>query len=334
LPHRAAVAAAAKRSTMAPKAPTIVSVALNPAIDRTLEVPNLEIGTHVRGRLASIQPAGKAVNVARLLGTLGTDCILTGFVGEGDRGRFERSFHQTPVRVEMFEVRSATRENITLVDPARKVDTHIRDVGFRLSAEDLERLRKKLGILAARGSYVLFAGSLAAGMTADQFTGLLDVCAAKGARVAVDSSGPGLESVRETKHLWLVKPNAEELGEIAGRPVTSDAPLRATAESLLAHIDEVVVTLGADGAYLFRRDGAWRARPEIPPERVIKTVGSGDALLAGFVHSHAAGKTPQECLRWGVACGTASTMQVRAGQVDPQDVQAVLKKTELAAVEI
>ena len=319
---------------MARTTPTIVSVALNPAIDRTLEVPNLQIGRHARGRLVSIQPAGKAVNVARLLGTLGTECILTGFVGEGDRARFERSFDQAPVRVEMFEVRGATRENITLVDPTRKADTHIRDVGFSLAPEDLERLKKKLGILAGRGAYVLFAGSLAADMTAGEFADLLDVCAAKGARVAVDSSGTGLETVRQTRPLWLVKPNREELGEIAGREVTSDARLRATAESLLKHIDEVVVTLGAGGACLFCRDGAWRATPEVEPERVVNTVGSGDALLAGFVHSHAAGKAPQECLRWGVACGTASTMQVRAGEIKAEDVQACLEKVDVAAVDV
>jgi len=319
---------------MARTTPTIVSVALNPAIDRTLETPNLRVGSHARGHLMSIQPAGKAVNVARLLGTLGTECILTGFIGEGDRARFEKSFDQAPVRVEMFEVRGATRENITLVDPVRKADTHIRDVGFSLTPENLERLKKKLGILAGRGTYVLFAGSLTAGMTAGEFADLLDVCAAKGARVAVDSSGAGLEPLRQMRHLWLVKPNREELGEIAGQEVASDARLRATAESLLAHIDEVVVTLGASGACLFCREGAWRARPEIDPERVVNTVGSGDALLAGFVHSHAAGRAPEECLRWGVACGTASTMQVRAGEVDPDDVQAVLKKIELAAVEM
>jgi len=327
---------------MARNRPTIVSVALNPAIDRTLQVQDLEVGSHARGRLMSIQPAGKAVNVARLLATLGAECILTGFVGEGDRGRFERSFDGVPVRVEMFEVRGTTRENITLVDPARKVDTHVRDVGFHLTAEDLGRLRKKLGILAGREAYVLFAGSLAAGMTADAFADLLEVCAAKGARVAVDSSGPGLLAVRpdrgrpnrdRARHLWLVKPNIDELGEMAGRPVEGNAGIRATAESLLAHIDEVIVTLGAGGAYLFRRDGAWRATPEIDDERLINTVGSGDALLAGFVHSHAAGRGPEECLRWGVACGTASTMQVRAGEVRPEDVQALLEKVEVEAVD-
>ena len=317
---------------MAKRTPTIVAVALNPALDRILQVPNLEIGSHLRGKLVSIQPAGKAVNVARLLGALSTPCILTGFVGEADRDRFKRSFDETPVRVEMFEGRGITRENITLVDPERGVETHVRDVGFPVAPEDLERLRKKLAILAGKGSYVLFAGSLPPGMTADDFAVLLEACAEKGAYVAVDSSGPGLEALRGARNLWLVKPNRQELAEIAGREAVEEADIRATAESLRKRIEQVIVTLGPDGAYLFCREGAWRAKPHIDPAAVVKTVGSGDALLAGFVQGHVTGKGPAECLRLGVACGTASTLQMRAGLVNPYDVKACLENVELKAL--
>jgi 1-phosphofructokinase family hexose kinase len=286
----------------------------------------------MRGRLVSIQPAGKAVNVARLLGMLGTPCILTGFVGQGDRDRFERSFAKTLVRVEMFEGDAPTRENITLVDPQHGVETHIRDVGFPLTEDDLERLGKKLTILASKGSYVILAGSLPPNMSAEAFADLLAICQKKGAYVAVDSSGPGLEAVRKAKGLWLVKPNRSELAEIAGRPVEKEEDIRAAAEPLIKNVRFLVVTLGAEGAYLFCREGIWRARPHADDQPVIKTVGSGDALLAGFVHAHAARKRPPDCLRWGVACGTAATLQIKAGVVNPYDVKACMEKVELVAV--
>jgi len=315
---------------MARTTPTIVAVALNPSWDRTIEVPDLEVGRHVRGRLLSVHAAGKAVNVARLLAALGTPAILTGFVGEGDRDRFAASFAKTGVRVEMFEVADAvTRENVTLVDPARGVDTHVRDAGFSLSADDLERLTKKLRILAGKGTYVLFTGSLTPGMEADAFASLLRVCVEKGARVAVDSSGPGLEAVGRVAGLWLLKPNRLELAEIAGRPVDTDEAVRAAAEALREAVDEVVVTLGADGAMLFARGGAWCARPHRDPEAVINTVGAGDAFLAGYVQRHAAGAKPADCLRYGVACGTAATLQLAAGRINPQDIKTVLEKVDV-----
>jgi 1-phosphofructokinase family hexose kinase len=312
---------------MADEAPSIVTVALNAAFDRILRVPDLQVGAHVRGSLASVQPAGKATNVARLLGLLGTPCILTGFVGEGDRPRFERSFQGSPVRVEMFEARGATRENITLIDPTRGTETHIRQAGFALTADDLQ-----LSILAGQGAHVVLAGSLPPSMEAETFAHLLEVCQAKGACVAVDSSGPGLAAIRHRRGLWLIKPNREELAEIAGRPVRTEDDVRAAAAALLEHVEQIVVTLGAEGALLVTRDGAWRARPHIGTRAVIKTVGSGDALMAGFVRCHAAGRPAPDCLRYGVACGTAATFQLRAGEISPDDVKACLENVELTAV--
>jgi 1-phosphofructokinase len=317
---------------MPDKVSVIVTVALNAAFDRILRVPDLQVGAHVRGSLISVQPAGKATNVARLLGLLGTPCILTGFVGEGDRPRFERSFQGSPVRVDLIETAGATRENITLIDPARGTETHIRDAGFALTADDLDRLARRLSDLAGQGAYVVFSGSLPPEMEAEAFARLLEVCQAKGARVAVDSSGPGLAAIRHRRGLWLIKPNREELAELAGRPVRTEDDVRAAAAALLEHVEQIVVTLGAEGALLVTRDGAWRARPHIGTRAVIKTVGSGDALMAGFVRCHAAGRPAPDCLRYGVACGTAATMQMRAGEINPDDVKACLENVALTAV--
>jgi fructose-1-phosphate kinase PfkB-like protein len=178
---------------------------------------------------------------------------------------------------------------------------------------------------------VIFSGSLPPEMEAERFAGLLEVCLKKGARVAVDSSGPGLAAVRRVRGLWLIKPNREELAELAGRPIETDPEIRAAATALLDHADEVVVTVGAEGAHLFTRRGAWRARPPIPRRPFVKSVGSGDAFLAGYVLSHGAGKSPPDCLRYAVACGTAATMQERAGEVEAEDVEECLEEVELIA---
>ena len=308
----------------------IIAVSLNAAVDRTLEAPGLAIGGHVRGRLLSIQPAGKAVNVARLLGTLGRPCVLTGFVGQGDRDRFKESFKRTRVRVEMFEGRGPTRENITLIDPARGVETHVRDEGFPLADDDLERIKKKLAILAAPGAYVIFAGSLPPDLTAEAFGRLLACGRQRGARLALDSSGPGLEPVRRGQPVWLVKPNRDELADLAGRDVRTEADVRAAAEALRGRAEIVVVTLGEGGACAFGPEGAWRAVPHSDPDAVVNTVGAGDGLLAGFIHAHAGGADLAECLRRGVATGTAATHKVRSGVVDPADAEACYRQVDLA----
>jgi 1-phosphofructokinase family hexose kinase len=331
--------------------PAIIAVALSVSLDRILEVPDLAVGSHLRGRLVSVQPAGKATNVARLLAALGTPCVLTGFVGHSDQERFQQSFRGAPVRVELFEGEGATRENITLVDPQRGTETHIREVGPSLTADDLERLAAKLAGLVSPGAYVVFAGSLPPGVDAGAFGRLLEVCRERGARVAVDTSGPGLEAVRGARGLWLVKPNREEFSELVGpiqasrggacpelvegspHPPRTPSDIRAAAGPLLDRIEQVLVTLEGDGACLITHGGAWQARPPQMGRRIVKTVGAGDAVLAGFLHAHAAGKPPNECLRLSVACGTASCFQMRAGEVGLEDVQTLLGGVNLAEIE-
>jgi 1-phosphofructokinase len=333
---------------MSNRSPRIVAVSLNASFDRTLEVPDLQVGSHVQGRLVAVHPAGKAANVARLLGLMKTPCTLTGFVGRGDLARFQESFQGTPVAVDLLEAGGRTRENITLIDPVRGTETHIRQAGFTLTDDDLERLAGRLADLAAPGAYVAFAGSLPPGVDADRFGRLIRICREKGARVAVDSSGPGLEAVCRASGLWLLKPNREELAELtpllrgespypprtmdrAAGAIEDDADLRAAALPLLAHAEQVIVTLGADGACLFTREGAWRARPPRLGPRGVKTVGAGDALLAGFIQARAAGNVPPDDLRQGVAWAAASCLQMRAGEVNAEDVAACLEGVDLSS---
>jgi len=304
---------------------SILSVSLNTAFDRLLEVPGLEIGGHVRARLLAIQPAGKSVNVARILGLLGTPAVLTGFVGRGDRPSFERSFRGRPVRIDLIETASPTRQNVTMIDPRGNVETHVREAGFPVLAADLARLSKRLAKLCRRGACVHFGGSLPPGMKAAAFGKLLAVCGRRGTRVSVDTSGEGLVAVRKAKGLWLLKPNRLELAELSGRAVEREADLLAAAASLLGRTENVLVSVGAEGAYLVTAAGAWHAKADVAPGRIVKTVGCGDALVAGFLKASTEGRAPPACLRLAVATGTAAAFQACAGVAAAKDVRAVAR---------
>ena len=311
---------------------SVISVTLNPAIDRTFEVPGFQLGAHQRGRLLSIQPGGKGVNVARILGILGTQCILTGFVGHQDRALYEESLIPRHVQCELFDVPGHTRDNFTIVDPQKSIETHIRDVGFEITEPDLNRLNKKLGILAGPDAVVIFTGSLPRGISGDDFKALIRRCQDKGSRVAIDSSGDGLSAIRKLDGITLIKPNCEELSQITEQNTQSQADMLRAARSLLDRIDLVVVTAGPSGACLVTADGAWQATPHDLQKPVLNSVGCGDALLAGFVHRYAAGVPPQEALRYSVATGTAASFQVRCGEVEVADVDDCYKQVSLETV--
>jgi len=302
-----------------PGSPDIVCVTLNPAVDRTLEVRGLDVGQHVKGRLVSRHPAGKAVNVARVLQHLGQPCVLTGFVGETERAMFERSFDSSLVHTQLFGLDSPTRENITLVDPEKGLETHIRDEGPDIGSDDQERLVKKLRILAKPNMWLVMAGSLPRGLDVGRLREILQAVMERGARVVLDSSEGALGIVQDLP-VWLIKPNQSELAALSGRKTGTRDEIVAAVHGVKRVAQIILVSAGQEGCYLVEGDTILHGRMRESPKRVTNTVGSGDALLAGFLAARAGGLDPQNCVRRAVATATSACLQLRAGEIDPDEV--------------
>jgi 1-phosphofructokinase family hexose kinase len=313
--------------------PQIVCVTLNPAVDRTYEVDGLEIGQHAKGRLVFAHPAGKAVNVARVLQHLGSPCILTGFVGEAQRPLFEESFDPKIVHAQLFGVPYPTRENVTLVDVSRGTETHVRDIGHPVTDDDITKLTRKLEILSRPGVWMVFAGSLPQGLAVECYWSLLQAVVGKGARVVLDSSEAALAVVRRVP-VWLIKPNRRELAELTGMPAETAGQIVAAVRSLGKAAQVALVSAGADGCYFVDRRRALHARLTRLPRQAVNTVGCGDALLAGFLAARAQGRRVEECLRHAVAAGTGACFHLRAGEVDPAEVARIVPQVEVQPLDL
>lgn len=289
---------------------TIITVTLNPAVDKALRVPGFRVGNHARAEPISLQPGGKGVNVARGVSRLGGRAGAFVLVGARERHIFAERLAEEGVEARFRTVQGMTRFNTTIVDPEEHTTTHLREPGFDVAAEDLSALRDALIAWLADApapAAVVFAGSIPPGMDADDFAGMLGACAEAGARVIVDTNGPALRAAVESGAADAVKPNLEELSECLGRPV-SRQDAAAEAAALLDRVDTVLLTLGREGAYLVDRDGVIGRCCPVDDSRVRNTVGCGDAFLAGWLYGRQRGDGPAESLSWAVAAGAASAM--------------------------
>jgi 1-phosphofructokinase family hexose kinase len=318
---------------------SIITVTLNPAIDRVIEVAGFAVGAHQRGRLLDRVPAGKGVNVSRVLASLGVESIATGFVGAEELGFFEHFLAGGPergagpaVRPQLLAVHGHTRENITIIDPKSGIETHIRDLGFKVSPADVDRLRKKLNLLAKPGAVVALCGSLPPGMAIDAAVGLVDLAMAKGASVAVDGSGALLRALAD-RSLWLLKPNIQELAEAVGRAgdSLSDDDVVTHGRALGENAEVVIVSRGSAGGYLFAEGSVWLGQVSIDAELIRSTVGCGDALLAGFIAARLRGHDPRESYRHALAVATAAALEPAPGCVDPAEVANLLPAASVEA---
>ncbi len=296
----------------------VIAVTLNPTLDRTLEVASLEPGgVHEVERSVSVA-GGKGVNVARVCQALGGRSLASGLLA-GETGRLlARRLEEEGIEGRWIWTGGETRSNVTVVDRRSGKDMHFIETGPEVAPGELEELEAVLSQATREGDWVVFSGRPARGLPDSCYGRLIALVRSRGARVALDSSGPALLCGVEARP-DILKPNAAELEEIAGKKLRGrDEVLEAVTALAGSGIGTVAASRGVEGVLAATSDGVWEAVP--PSMEMIYSVGSGDAFLAGLVHGLGARRGLEEALRLGVACGCANALVPGAGMLCLEDV--------------
>jgi 1-phosphofructokinase len=278
----------------------IITLTLNPSLDRTVEVERLERGAVIRGLSSRVEPGGKGVNVTRALLANGVPSRPVLTCGGEEGHHLVRLLQADGVQPVCVWIDEHTRSNLTLAEPDGTV-TKVNEPGPELTSGDFERVEAALLAEVARPSaWVVVCGSMPPGLPITSFTTLCRRIVASGVRLAVDTSGPALQAAARAGAA-LLKPNREELAEVVGQSLPSLGDVIAAARELTSTgAGAVLVSLGAEGAVLVDGDGI--SIGSAPVARPRSAVGAGDALLAGFLAAGAKGDTAlAEALAWGAA---------------------------------
>ena len=132
------------------------------------------------------------------------------------------------------------------------------------------------------------------------------------------------------------------LSDVHGNAIALEAVRKAIAKErpdLVAVAGDLVLN-GPDpsGAVDILREmeaaGAAIVSGNTEPLEPVSTVGSGDAFLAGYVAARYEGRSPEECLAYGVACGAESTQHFGAGTLDRREVERLLSRVELSELDV
>ncbi|WFE28412.1 1-phosphofructokinase [Solwaraspora sp. WMMD791] len=277
----------------------ILTLTLNPSLDRAVEVDDLVRGEVIRATGTRLDPGGKGVNVSRALLANGVPTVAVLPCGGDDGEQLVRLLAVEGVEVITVAIAGRTRSNLTLAEPDGTV-TKVNEPGPTLSVAEFEAITARLLRTAERADWVVVCGSLPPGLSLDAFGQLCRRLVDAGLRLAVDTSGPPLRTAAQAGAA-LVKPNREELAEVVGRPLdTLDDVVDAAQQVRAWGAGTVLASLGAQGAVLVDADGVHTGDSRVEHPR--STVGAGDALLAGFLAAGAAGPDAlAEGLAWGAA---------------------------------
>ena len=264
----------------------IVTLTLNPSLDRTVEIGELARGAVIRAGSARLDPGGKGVNVTRALiaNQIPSRAVLP---CGGDEGyQLAGLLHAEGVEVIAVPIAAHTRSNVALAEADGTI-TKINEPGARLTPHELDALTEAVQTAAGRAGWVAACGSLPPGVPVEFYADLCRRCADQGVKVAVDTSGPALLAAVEARPA-LIKPNRDELAAAVGSKIETVQDVVDAAQALRSWgAQAVLASLGADGAVLVTDAGAIAGEARVAAPR--SSVGAGDALLAGFLAAGAAG---------------------------------------------
>ncbi|MFD2787481.1 1-phosphofructokinase family hexose kinase [Hymenobacter rubripertinctus] len=287
--------------------PRIVTLTLNPTVDKSTTAGQIIPDQKLRCTPPKFEPGGGGINVSRALKRLATDSVAVFPVG-GPSGLLLRQLlsaeeiEQCPIETEGW-----TRENFIVVDTSTGQQYRFGMPGAELRPGEQQQVIRVLQELTELPEFLVISGSLPPGVEPDFLVQVARAAKKLGVKVVVDTSGPALLALL-AEGVYLAKPNVGELSKMTGVEELDSEAVAGAARQLVENgkCEIVVVSMGPQGACVVAANHA----DYIPAPSVKKrsTVGAGDSMVAGLVYGLVSGRSLRETARFGVACGTAATM--------------------------
>ncbi len=299
----------------------IVTVTFSPCIDKSTSIQKLLPDKKLQCAAPKLEPGGGGINVARAIKKLGGEATAI-FPSGGYTGKyFNHLLEQENITAVIIETQNETRENIIVLDKADNAQYRFGMPGTTLLETEWKKCMKAVEEIDGI-SFLIASGSLPPGVPVNIYALLAKIAKDKNAKFIVDTSGEALKEALQ-EGVYLLKPNLGELCFIAEKEKLLQHEIALTAMQIIesGKCEVMVVSMGADGAMLVSKE----ITEVITAPSVTKksTVGAGDSMVAGIVYYLSKGENILEAAKYGVACGTAATMNNGTELCNVKDVEAL-----------
>jgi len=309
----------------------VITVTLNPVLDRVIEIPNFRLGdvnevVKERARIAG----GKGINVSRLLKLFDVPTLAVGWLGGRTGKEIKKKLEKEEICHDFIWIKEESRSNLTIIDPEKGSETHLVEKGPRVDKEDIEKLKEKISQWAVKAKIIVFSGSAPPGTGENIYFELINLVKQVNSCVisVLDTRGAFLvEGIKACP--YLIKPNIREFSEVRGKEFVSlEDVVKEVKRIVKEGVDVVVVSQGGgevvtcvspEEVFLFT-----------PAQvNVINTVGAGDALVGGMVAGIYKGKDILEACILGVAAGSASAEKGREKPLNKTRITELVREIKV-----
>ena len=286
---------------------SIVSVSLNPAIDKSSGVNHVVAERKLYCHPPRFEAGGGGVNVSRAIKKLGGDSLLLygkgGLTGE----RLEELLDEEGLTHRPFPIKGGTRESLVILEESTGQQYRFGMPGPEVNPEECKQLLQVLADIDPSPKYLVASGSLPPGAPADFYARVARIGKKSGAKTIVDVSGEALEQALH-EGVYLIKPNVREFRELVGDNIQEESQIITEAKKMVesGKCEVLVISLGAAGALIVTSEMAEHILPPTVP--IISKVGAGDSMVAGIALSLYRGMSIRDSILYGIAAGTAAVM--------------------------
>lgn len=304
----------------------IYTVTLNPALDRTISINQIQYDESNRIVKEQNYAGGKGIDVSKVLTTLETANRALGFMGGFAGDEMEGRLINDGVQCDFIRVSQETRTNMIINDIGKKYQTIFTANGPEIKPYELMQLIHKLEKLEDP-RIVVVSGSLPPGVHPEIYRKIIEIVKAIGASVVLDAHGDALRKGIEARPR-IIKPNIHELSQLQNKKLERLEDIVTAAEKIQQQgVEIVLVSLGARGIIMVTEKGKYLASP--PEVDAVNTIGAGDSAVAGFVYGLSSEKRLKECLTYAVAAGTATTLRPGTALCREEDVLELIPRIKL-----
>ncbi|MCU0416613.1 MAG: 1-phosphofructokinase family hexose kinase [Cytophagaceae bacterium] len=286
----------------------IFTLTLSPALDKSTAVERVIPESKLRCENPKFEPGGGGINVSRGIHKLGGSSVAIYPYGGHTGELFKQLLTKEGIEQLTIPAQNWVRENFIVVETTTNRQFRFGMPGPELFPNECQQILDILSSNEHEFDYLVISGSTPKGVPDDFYAQVSSIVKQKKAKLILDTSGTALKEAFNKSGVYLCKPNINELSEIVGEQLNTIPQQEKAAMSIIekGQVEVLVVSLGAFGAFMASKEGVYH----VPAPSVNKksTVGAGDSMVAGITWSLSQGKSLFQSLKYGVACGTAATM--------------------------
>ncbi|MCB2291765.1 1-phosphofructokinase [Clostridium sp. CS001] len=302
----------------------IITVTLNPAIDKTLEVDNCTIGSINRVSSIKIDAGGKGINVSKVIKNLKGESIALGALA-GSTGEFIKNYLDTEkIKNDFIFSQGETRTNVKIVDKVKNTNTDINEPGNKVSGEDIERIREKVFKDIEQEDILVLSGSVPQGVGKNIYEMWIKDAKKLGVKTILDADGELLKQ-GILSGPYLIKPNIHELEMLFDVKINGIGEVISYCKKIFNYgVNIIAVSLGSEGALFMNGEKTIYAHGL--KVEVKSTVGAGDSMVAALAFALDKGYSFERSVTLSVAAATAGVMTEGTTAGDLSNILSIEKQ--------